>query len=118
MTISINHATKVISIPKTDTTYASTSGTGYEVRTYDEYALMRELADYLDSEGWVLSGQKIFTTSAHFADWYWVGARTDATRPKHDGITLFLVPCLLLVLDDFARLIGKRRPSQSAHAQP
>jgi hypothetical protein len=50
MTISINHATKVISIPKSDTTYASTSGTGYEVRTYDEYGLMRELADYLDSE--------------------------------------------------------------------
>ena len=43
-------------------------------------------------EGWVLSGQKIFTTSAHFADWYWVGARTDPTRPKHNGITLFLVP--------------------------
>ena len=43
-------------------------------------------------DGWVLSGQKIFTTSAHFADWYWVGARTDPTRPKHNGITLFLVP--------------------------
>ncbi len=42
--------------------------------------------------GWVLSGQKIWTTSAHFADWYWVGARTDPKAPKHSGITLFLVP--------------------------
>ena len=41
--------------------------------------------------GWVLSGQKIWTTSAHFADWYWVGARTDTTN-KHKGITLFLIP--------------------------
>jgi len=41
--------------------------------------------------GWMLNGQKTWTTSAHFADWYWVGARTDATR-KHDGITLFLIP--------------------------
>jgi len=41
--------------------------------------------------GWVLNGQKIWTTSAHFADWYWVGARTDATN-KHKGITLFLIP--------------------------
>lgn len=41
-------------------------------------------------QGWVLSGQKIWTTSAHFADWYWVGARTDAH--KHKGITLFLIP--------------------------
>jgi hypothetical protein len=41
--------------------------------------------------GWRLNGQKTWTTSAHFADWYWVGARTDATR-KHEGITLFLIP--------------------------
>jgi alkylation response protein AidB-like acyl-CoA dehydrogenase len=42
--------------------------------------------------GWKLNGQKIWTTSAHFADWYWVGARTDPDRPKHDGISLFLLP--------------------------
>ena len=41
--------------------------------------------------GWRLNGQKTWTTSAHFADWYWVGARTDTTK-KHDGITLFLIP--------------------------
>lgn len=41
--------------------------------------------------GWVLSGQKVWTTSAHFADWYWVGARTDPAAAKHRGITLFLV---------------------------
>lgn len=40
---------------------------------------------------WILNGQKIFTTSAHFADWYWVGARTDSSGRKHDGITLFLI---------------------------
>jgi alkylation response protein AidB-like acyl-CoA dehydrogenase len=42
--------------------------------------------------GWNLNGQKTWTTSAHFADWYWVGARTDPDAPKHDGISLFLVP--------------------------
>jgi len=41
--------------------------------------------------GWLLDGQKIWTTSAHFADWYWVGARTDPSS-KHRGITLFLIP--------------------------
>jgi len=45
-----------------------------------------------DGAGWRLNGQKIWTTSAHFADWYWVGARTDPEAPKHHGITLFLVP--------------------------
>jgi 3-oxocholest-4-en-26-oyl-CoA dehydrogenase alpha subunit len=42
--------------------------------------------------GWVLNGQKTWTTSAHFAEWYWVGARTDPEAEKHHGITLFLVP--------------------------
>ena len=42
--------------------------------------------------GWVLNGQKTWTTSAHFAEWYWVGARTDPEAPKHAGLTLFLVP--------------------------
>ena len=39
--------------------------------------------------GWKLNGKKIWTTSAHFADWYWVGARTG--EHKHKGITLFLI---------------------------
>lgn len=49
--ISIDHSTFVISIPKADTIFVETNAlTGYEVRSYDEYALMRELASYLDSE--------------------------------------------------------------------
>ena len=38
------------------------------------------------------NGHKIWTTSAHFADWYWVGARTDPGEHKHKGISLFLIP--------------------------
>jgi hypothetical protein len=45
-----------------------------------------------DGDGWRLNGQKTWTTSAHFADWYWVGARTDPEAPKHHGISLFMVP--------------------------
>jgi alkylation response protein AidB-like acyl-CoA dehydrogenase len=43
-----------------------------------------------DGDGWRLNGQKTWTTSAHFAEWYWLGARTDPDS-KHNGITLFLV---------------------------
>lgn len=42
--------------------------------------------------GWRITGQKRFTTSAHFAEWYWLAARTDADGPKHKGVTLFLLP--------------------------
>jgi alkylation response protein AidB-like acyl-CoA dehydrogenase len=41
--------------------------------------------------GWILNGQKTWTTSAHFAEWYWLGTRTDPNN-KHHGITLMLVP--------------------------
>ena len=43
-------------------------------------------------DGWLLNGQKMFTTSAHFADWYWLAACTDPGAKKHKGISLFLVP--------------------------
>lgn len=45
-----------------------------------------------EGNGWRINGQKMFTTSAHFADWYWLAARTDFDAPKHRGISVFLVP--------------------------
>lgn len=45
-----------------------------------------------DGDGWRLNGQKMWTTSAHFADWYWVAARTDPALAKHRGISVFLLP--------------------------
>lgn len=44
-----------------------------------------------DGDGWRVRGQKRFSTSAHFADWYWLAVRTDPDVPKHKGITLVLV---------------------------
>jgi len=45
-----------------------------------------------DGADWLLNGQKMWTTSAHFADWYWVAARTDPEAVKHKGISVFLIP--------------------------
>ncbi|QKT06247.1 acyl-CoA dehydrogenase [Gordonia sp. X0973] len=41
--------------------------------------------------GWRLTGQKIWTSQAHNAQWAVCLARTDADAPKHKGITYFLV---------------------------
>jgi len=43
-------------------------------------------------EGWVLNGQKVWTTMAHCADFGLLLARTDADVPKHKGLTMFVVP--------------------------
>jgi alkylation response protein AidB-like acyl-CoA dehydrogenase len=42
-------------------------------------------------DGWVLSGQKVWTTNAQYADFGAVLARTDPDRPKHAGLTMFIV---------------------------
>ncbi|MFG1925340.1 acyl-CoA dehydrogenase family protein [Cryptosporangium sp. NPDC048952] len=41
--------------------------------------------------GWTLNGQKVWTSSAHLADWGICLARTDPDAPKHKGISYFLV---------------------------
>src|SRR5215510_12678084 len=53
--------------------------------------LKAERTHHNGHDGWVLNGQKTWTTSAHFAEWYWLGTRTDPNN-KHMGITLMLVP--------------------------
>jgi alkylation response protein AidB-like acyl-CoA dehydrogenase len=41
--------------------------------------------------GWRITGQKIWTSLARHAAWAICIARTDASRPRHDGISYFLV---------------------------
>jgi 3-oxochol-4-en-24-oyl-CoA dehydrogenase len=41
--------------------------------------------------GWRLTGQKVWTSLAHEADWAICLARTDPGAPKHRGLTYFLV---------------------------
>ncbi|MGO3326732.1 acyl-CoA dehydrogenase family protein [Gordonia sp. (in: high G+C Gram-positive bacteria)] len=41
--------------------------------------------------GWLLTGQKIWTSEAHMSQWAVCLARTDPDTPKHKGITYFLV---------------------------
>jgi alkylation response protein AidB-like acyl-CoA dehydrogenase len=47
----------------------------------------------LDGEEWVVTGQKVWTSLAHWADWCFVLARTGgADKPRHKGLSYVLVP--------------------------
>ncbi|GAA3952068.1 acyl-CoA dehydrogenase family protein [Actinomadura viridis] len=44
-----------------------------------------------DGGGWVIDGQKVWTSRAEYAEWGAVLARTDPDVPRHRGITMFVV---------------------------
>jgi alkylation response protein AidB-like acyl-CoA dehydrogenase len=46
----------------------------------------------LDGDEWVITGQKVWTTFAHRADWCFVVCRTDPDSASHHGLSYLLCP--------------------------
>jgi alkylation response protein AidB-like acyl-CoA dehydrogenase len=44
-----------------------------------------------DGDDWIVSGQKVWSSGAHYSDWGILPARSDFSAPKHAGLTYFLV---------------------------
>jgi alkylation response protein AidB-like acyl-CoA dehydrogenase len=44
-----------------------------------------------DGDEWVINGQKVWTSGAHYSDFGIVVTRTDPNVPKHKGLTMFIV---------------------------
>jgi alkylation response protein AidB-like acyl-CoA dehydrogenase len=44
-----------------------------------------------DGDQWIVNGQKVWTSGAHYADYGLLVARTNRDVPKHRGITMFIV---------------------------
>ena len=45
-----------------------------------------------DGSSWVINGSKMFTTGAHNCQYVFLITNTDPTAPKHQSLTMFLVP--------------------------
>jgi alkylation response protein AidB-like acyl-CoA dehydrogenase len=45
-----------------------------------------------DGDDWILNGSKVWTSRAYWADWGLCLARTDWNVPKHQGLTVFMLP--------------------------
>jgi alkylation response protein AidB-like acyl-CoA dehydrogenase len=45
-----------------------------------------------DGDEWVITGQKVWTSLAHLADWCFVVARSDPASQRHAGLAYLLVP--------------------------
>jgi len=45
-----------------------------------------------DGDGWIISGSKMFTTGAHNCQYVFLITNTDPEAPKHQSLTMFLVP--------------------------
>jgi alkylation response protein AidB-like acyl-CoA dehydrogenase len=43
-----------------------------------------------DGDDWILNGQKVWTTGAHYCDYGLIIARSDPNVPKHKGLTVFI----------------------------
>src|SRR3954449_7663230 len=46
----------------------------------------------LDGDSWVVNGSKVFTSGANQADLVWLACRTDPDLPKHQGLSILMVP--------------------------
>jgi len=55
-----------------------------------DLAGLQTRAEFRDGR-WVLNGQKIWSSGAHYADGSFLLARTDSSAPPHKGIGMFLV---------------------------
>ena len=65
-----------------------------------------------DGDGWIINGSKMFTSNAQNAHYVYLITNTDPDAPKHQSLTMFLVPLNSAGCRDPAAAHSGRRPDQ------
>jgi len=50
-----------------------------------------EMTAIEDGDEYVISGQKVFNTQCHHADYHWIIVKTDRSAPRYKNLSLFIV---------------------------
>ena len=53
-------------------------------------AAVRTRGERVDG-GWLVTGQKVWTSGAHYSRWGFATVRTDPSKPKHAGVTMMVI---------------------------
>ena len=70
----------------------SEPGAGSDLANVQTKARLQEGPDRSDGAEWVIDGQKVWTSNAHFSQWAFVIARTEPGSQRHHGLSFLLVP--------------------------
>ncbi|MEV7429122.1 MULTISPECIES: acyl-CoA dehydrogenase family protein [unclassified Nocardioides] len=70
----------------------SEPGAGSDLANVQTRARLEDAADGSGRQEWVVDGQKVWTSNAHFSQWVFVVARTEPGSQRHHGLSFLLVP--------------------------
>ncbi|WP_323794539.1 acyl-CoA dehydrogenase family protein, partial [Nocardioides sp.] len=73
----------------------SEPGAGSDLANVQTKARLEDATDGSSGDGaqeWVIDGQKVWTSNAHFSQWLFVLARTEPGSQRHQGLSFLLVP--------------------------
>lgn len=70
----------------------SEPGAGSDLANVQTRARLEDAAAGVGGQEWVIDGQKVWTSNAHFSQWLFVLARTEPGSVRHAGLSFLLVP--------------------------
>jgi alkylation response protein AidB-like acyl-CoA dehydrogenase len=66
-------------------------GLGYTEPTAGSDLMAMQMRAVEEGDYYIINGQKTFNTESHYAEYHWLGAKTNPKGPRHQSMSLFVV---------------------------